>query len=96
MPPRPLGRPVGQRRPPGMDRLVVQEPLQIVGQFLGRGVAALRLGGNRFQDDRFQVARDGVVDLSRRGRIAVDNLMHQDDADRRSRKAAGAPAIRTV
>ena len=61
-----------------MDRLVVQEPLQIVGQFLGRGVAALRLGGHRFQDNRFQVARDGVVDLSRRGRIAVDNLMHQE------------------
>ena len=49
----------------GLDRLVLQEPPQVVGQLLRRGVAALGLLGHRLQDDRLQVAGDRRVDASR-------------------------------
>ena len=58
-----LDRPVPERRPPGPDRLVLQEPPQVVGQVLRRRISAGRLLGHRLQDDRLQLARDRAVDF---------------------------------
>ena len=56
VPPRPGPRaapPSG--RPAGQDRPAVEEPLQVVGQFLRRRVAVGRLLADRLQDDRLQL-----------------------------------------
>ena len=45
----PLRRPLRQRRPLGPDRLVVQEPPQVVGQLPGRGVALGRVLRQRLE-----------------------------------------------
>ena len=58
---------------PGQDRLVGQEPPQVLGHLLGRGVPLGRLLGDRLQDDRLQVARDasGRACAARSGRRAA-------------------------
>ena len=50
--------PLGGPDPPRQDRLVVEEPPQVLGHRLGRGVAVARVLLDRLEDDRLQVAGD--------------------------------------
>ncbi len=70
-------QPLEQPRPPGADRLIVEEPLEIESQLARRGVAAPRVFGHGLQDDRFQVERD--VGSQRRGpaRLVLGDLAEQ-------------------
>ncbi len=65
------------RGPPGPDRAVVEEAPQVFGERPGRGVSMARLAGDRFQDDRFQIARNGRVEHSRRRRLAFADLTQE-------------------
>ena len=69
--PRPAGVPLGRRSPPRLDRLVVEEPPQVFGHRLGRGVPPLGVLLDRLQDDRLQVARDAGVQRSGPWRSSV-------------------------
>ena len=51
----------GHTNGPGADWFTAQEPPQFVGQFLRGGVALFRLFLEALQADRFEVARDAVV-----------------------------------
>ena len=73
-PPRPLQGALPGGRRPGADRLAGQEPPQVVGQLLGRGVAPRRLLGEALQADRLQVARDPRLEPRRRHHLLVDDL----------------------
>ena len=72
-----LRSPLHQRRPPGPDRLVLQEAAQVVGQLLGRGVALGRVLGHRLEDDRLQLRRDRLVEPPRRPRLLEGDLPQQ-------------------
>ena len=61
--------PLGGTGPPRQDRLVVEEPPQVLGHRLGRRVAVARVLLDRLEDDRLQVAGDARVDRSRPGRL---------------------------
>ena len=61
---RPAAELLGRRRPPRLDRLVVEEPPQVFGHRLGGGVPLLRVLLDRLQDDRLQVAGDAGVQRS--------------------------------
>ena len=65
MPRGPFAAAIDERWPPRLDRLVFQEAPQVVGQVLGRGVAAGRVFGHRLEDDGFQVVGDRRVDAAR-------------------------------
>ncbi len=73
-PPRPLQGALPGGRRPGADRLAGQEPSQVVGQLLGRGVPPRRLLGQALQADRLQVARDPRLEPRRRHHLLVDDL----------------------
>ncbi len=66
-----------QADPARSNRLVMEEPLEVLGQFQRRGVAVRLAFRQRFQDDRFQVAGDPPVELTRRGGVAVTDLLHE-------------------
>ena len=90
MPPRPFGRPVGQRRPPGPDRLVGQEPLQVVGHLLGRGVT---LRGSLAVAFSTIVSRSrGIAGLTACGRRRVFFEQPADQRLRGSRRQRRAAA----
>ena len=44
------------------DRTLLEESAQIVGQILGRGIATIRIGRHRGQNDRLQVPGHGGID----------------------------------
>src|SRR5258708_1204451 len=75
--PRPLLPPLPQRRPLGLDRPVLQEAPQVVGQLLGRGVALGRLLGESLVDDRLQFCRHRRVPSPHRYRLVPLNLAQQ-------------------
>ncbi len=76
----PAARPLGQPRQPadgaGVDRLPVQEALQVVGQGLGAGVAAGRVLLEALQADRLQVRAGVRVEQGGADRLG---LAHQDE-----------------
>ena len=61
---RPPSRALEQRQGPGEDRLVSQEPPQVAGHFLGRGVALCGVLGHRLEHDGFQIGGHCLVDLA--------------------------------
>ena len=63
--------------PAGSHRLVVEEPSQVFRQGRGRCVAIDGTFGQRFQDDRFQVAGDPAVEQPRRNGIPAADLFQQ-------------------
>ena len=69
--------PLGQARPAGQDRPVVEESPEVIGQLPRRGVATLGLLRHRLADDRLEVARDRRVELPRRWRLDVSDLAEQ-------------------
>src|SRR5205807_3517323 len=73
----PLARPLGQRRPAGADRLVLQEALQVVGQLAGGGVALVGVLGQRLEDDRLQLRRQRRVEAARAERLLEGDLPQQ-------------------
>jgi hypothetical protein len=66
VPPRPLAETFDGTRPAGTNRLVVEEALEIVGQFLGGAISLSRVLGNGLEYDRFQFRGDRLVDSARR------------------------------
>ena len=72
--PGPQDGPLPEPDPPRPDRLVLQEPPQLVGQLLGRRVPLGRLLGHRLQQDRLQVAGHRRVELPRRRRLLLGDL----------------------
>ena len=56
--PRPAGEALGCRGPPGLDRLVVEEPPQVFGKRVGRCVAPARILVDGLEDDRLEVSRE--------------------------------------
>ena len=79
-PPTPQPRPLGRSDPPRRNRPAVQPGPQVVGQGLGRRVAAAGVLLQASQADRLQVAGQRGVELARRlgGAVAdrVDRLHH--------------------
>ena len=59
--------PADRADPAGPDRLVGQEPGQVVGQVVGGGVAVVGPLGQGLQEDRLQVERDPGVELAGAG-----------------------------
>ena len=78
--PAPLAGAADRPHPPGPDRPVVEEPLQVVGQLGRRLVAAGRVLLDRLEDDRLLVAGHGPVDPPRRRRPVVHDLGHESVA----------------
>ena len=76
--------------PPGQDRLVGQEPPQVLGHRLGRRVPRRRVLVDRLQDDRLQVARDPRVDRPRPRRLLGLDLLDQLEPVRRVEAPAAA------
>ncbi len=70
VPPAPAPGALRQVHAPRPDRAVLQESLQVVGQFAGTGVAMLRPARDRLEHDRFQVAGNPGIDLRGRGGLA--------------------------
>ena len=68
---------------PGLDRLVGQEPPQVLGQGIGRLVAVVGVLVDRLGDDRLQVPGNLGVDRSRPGRLLVLDPLDQPQAIRR-------------
>src|SRR5262249_17067734 len=73
----PLGHHAAPARPPGLDRPVFQEPPQVVGQLLRRGVTVRGVLFERFEDDRFQLRRNHLVDSARPPRLLEGDLLQQ-------------------
>ncbi len=71
---------LGGPDPPRQDRLIIEEPPQVLRQRLGRGVAGLWVLLDRLEHDRFQVARDARVDRSRPGRLDGLDLLGEPHA----------------
>ncbi len=63
-----------------MDRLVPKEAVQVVGQFLGRGVTVGRILAEGLQNDEFQFAGNSAVNRPRRPRIAVQHVSQEGGA----------------
>ena len=57
MPAHELARPIGHRVGAGDDRLVGEEAVEVLGELLGRDVAARGVLLQRLEDDRLEVAR---------------------------------------
>ena len=66
---------------PGEDRAAVEEAVEVVGQRVGVGVAAVRLFLQALQADRFQVARHLGPEPRRRHRLLGAELL--DRVERR-------------
>ena len=66
----------------GADRLIGQEPPQVLGHRFGRLVPRLRVLIDRLQDDRLQVARDAGIDGPRLLRLLGLDLLDQLQAVR--------------
>ena len=62
---------------PGEDRLVSQEPSQVAGHFLGRGVALFGVLGHRLEHDGFQIGGHCLVDLAHGPRFFDRDLPQQ-------------------
>jgi hypothetical protein len=77
VPPGPLARPLGQAGPPGLDRLVLPEAAQVVGQLLGRAVALRRVLLQRLEQHHLQLLRHGLVQLPRRPGLVEGDLPQQ-------------------
>jgi hypothetical protein len=75
--PAPAPQPPDLSHRPRLDRPMVQEAPQVVGQVEGAGVALARLLLQTLQADRLQVARHRRLQLSRRDRLASDDLLHR-------------------
>src|SRR5262249_22139696 len=69
--------PLGRGSPPRLDRLVVEEALQVLGQFGGRRVAAGGVAVDGLVDNRHQVAGDGAVEPVQAGRLGGGHLADQ-------------------
>jgi hypothetical protein len=92
--PHPLDGPLQRAHPAGADRLARQEAPQVVGQFAGTGVAALRLLGQALQADRLQVARHARLERPRRHRLArLDLLQRLQQGGRLERRPAGQALV---
>ena len=57
--------PADRADPPGLDRLVGQEPGEVLGQGVGGGVAVVGALGQGLEEDRLEVERDPGVELPR-------------------------------
>jgi hypothetical protein len=77
VPPRQPGGPLPRRRPAGVDRLVLAEASQVVGQLLGGSVAVLGPLGRRLEHDRLQRHGDGPVDPPGGPRLFKGDLPQQ-------------------
>jgi hypothetical protein len=62
---------------PRADGLIGHEVPEILGQVGRRLVTAIGLAGNGLEHDGFQIARQPRVDLARRGRLALRNLVQE-------------------
>ena len=98
VPPGQFAESFGRGRPPRQDRPVVEEALQVVGQFPGRGIALRRLLAERLQHDRFQLTRHGGMKRARRSRLVVGDLPQQfvavaslEDGPQRQQLIEGGP-----
>ena len=72
--PRPFLRPPNQRRPLGLDRLILQIALQVVGQLLGAGVARPRTLLHRLQDNGLQLLGNCLVQAPGQARLLEGDL----------------------
>ena len=63
---RPICRPADEARRAGENRPAFEKALQVVGQFLRRGVALVRKFGDRLQHDRLEVERDVPIPMPQR------------------------------
>ncbi len=77
--PRPAGYPLHRTRAPGMNGLVGDEAVQVVGQGRGVRVTVVWLSGQTLEADRLQVAR-GHSDQVAGDRFASDPLQDFDQA----------------
>jgi hypothetical protein len=77
VPSRPFRRPFHRARPPGMNRPVLEESPEVVGQFRRGLVAAPRLPGHRLQDDGLQLAGDRLIEPPRRSRLLIGDPAQQ-------------------
>src|SRR5207253_645105 len=59
----------------GEDRLALEEAREVVGERLGRRVAARGLLGEAAERDRLEVERDLRVHLARRDRLVLEDLL---------------------
>jgi hypothetical protein len=86
-PPGPDPRPLQRPHPPCLDRLVGQEPPQVLPQRLGRRVTILRVLGARLQDDRLPVAGNARVERARPRRVlGLDPLDELEPVGRLERR----------
>ena len=69
---------VAAARRTGHDGLVVQEPLHVVGQFVGAGVAAVRVALQGLQHDPIDVTLDRGLDRGGLWRILLRDLAQKD------------------
>ena len=76
----PFGGAIDEPRPPGERRLAGEEAAEIVGQRLGRLIAFVAALGHRGEHDRFEVDRDGGIELSRQRGLFVFELAQHDVA----------------
>ena len=77
---------------PRPDWLVVDEPLEVLGQGGGCRVAVVRLARDRHLDDRGQVARHGRVELSQPRRLIWPPRMRSNPASTLIRRPVQTPA----
>ena len=77
VPARPFGRPLPRRGSPSADRLLIQEPPQVIGQLLDGGVTVFDALGHRLEHDRFQINRDCPVVPPGRARLIEGDLPQQ-------------------
>ena len=90
----PAPRPLAAANGASLDRLTLQEPPEVCGQFLGRTVALPRVLLQALEADRFQVARDGGIQLPRRHRVVMEHLEERiERVIRLERRPAGEQAI---
>src|SRR5262245_7457273 len=77
VPPTPAAQPFHRAYPPGLDRLVVDEALQVLGHLVGRLVAPLRILVDRLHHDRFQIQRNPRIERARAGRLRLPDQLDQ-------------------
>ena len=94
MPLRPLPGPVEQAGASGLDGFSAEEPREVVGQLLRRGIARVALLGDGLEDDRLQVAVDPGIDATRRLRGGRPHLLHRlQDRVAPERRPAGQQGV---
>ena len=77
MPARPFSHPIDQCRPARQDRLIVQITLQVRGKFLSRPVSFHRILAHGFEDDRFHLDGNVLIDQAGRERFVMDDVVQQ-------------------